>query len=258
MGKRSERGAFLLSVAIPRGVHTPFLSCKRGVRAPVFISHFMKQKIKIAIVEDQKLFRDGLISLLNEYGVFEFVIQSNNGAECIESLKIQRPDIILLDLEMPVMDGWKTTDYLNKNHPEIKIIILTQFDDAPLIIDLIKRGANSFLVKNADVQKVVDAIFLVIKSGFYFDERIQAIISDEKNHSQLKFNLSDREMEVVLLLCKEFTNKEISDKLSISQRTVEGHRKNAMRKLNVKNTVGLVRFVMENNLHRQYSYFLPD
>lgn len=212
------------------------------------------KKIKLAVVDDQLLFRRGLISLIKEFEEFDIVIEAQNGKELVDAIKKRKPHIVLLDLQMPVMDGIETTAYLNEKYPDIKVLILTMHDDDEFILHLIEKGANGFLLKNNSIEVVVDAIYSIMESGYYFNDRIsKTMIKGLVRSKKIKpvfqtTNLSDREIEIITLICKELTNKEISERLCLSIRTVENHRDKILEKTGARNTVGIVMFALKNNL----------
>lgn len=214
----------------------------------------MRKKIKIAVVDDQHLFRQGLISLLNEYTELDVIIEAGNGKELLEKLKERQPDVVLLDLEMPVMDGIETSIAIKNRYPKIKIIILTMHTDDEFIIHLLEKGVRGFLPKDKDIEVVVDAIYAVLEKGYYFDEHIskamvKGLVKTKKvNPSFAARYLSEKEIVVINLICKEYTNKEIADKLSISSRTVDAHRTTILLKTGAKNTAGIVMYAFKHNL----------
>jgi two-component system, NarL family, response regulator DegU len=214
----------------------------------------VKSKKKIAVVDDQCLFRQGLISLLKEYDKLDVIIEASNGKELLEKMKVKQPDVVLLDLEMPLMDGIETTVSVKSRYPKVKIIILTMHTDDEFIIHLLEKGASGFLPKDKDIEVVVDAIYSVLEKGYYFDERIskamvKGLVKTKKtNPSFTAHHLSEKEIVIVNLICKEYTNKEIADKLFISPRTVDTHRENILLKTGAKNTAGIVMYAVKNNL----------
>jgi DNA-binding NarL/FixJ family response regulator len=211
--------------------------------------------IKLALVDDHKLFRSGIAALLSPMDDFEIVSESGNGAEFIESISSQTPEIVLMDLEMPEMDGMQTTAYLKQHFPEIKVIVLSMHNEEKFIVHLMEIGARGYLLKNSEPEDIVSAILSVHETGYFFSEMVSRVmlhglVKKEKVKPSFKPNieLSDRELDVVKLICKELTTAEIGEKLFISPRTVEGHRNNAMLKTGVRNTAGLVVYAMKNGL----------
>lgn len=214
----------------------------------------MKNPIKLAVVDDQHLFRQGLISLLGEFEDLTMEIEAANGSELLEQLKTKKPDVVILDLEMPVMDGIETTINLQKKYPDLKVLILTMHNEEEIILHLIEKGAHGFLLKDNQIETIVDAIYAVMENGYYFNDHVSKVmVRGLMNNQKIKpgfvdAGLSEREIEVVKLICKEFTNKEIAEKLFISVRTVDGHREKILQKTKAKNTVGIVMYAVKNGL----------
>lgn len=216
-------------------------------------------KIKIAIVEDQRLFRDGLFSLLNQTKDIDVLTIADNGRHFLHLIKegSKRPDIVLIDMSMPEMNGMELTDVLTKEFPEMRIIILTVHNQDRFIIKMIEAGVAGYLIKNCDIEEVRQAIRTVAQTGFYFNEatilamrngyRLKS--SKVKKITNIPVELTNRETEVLHLICKEFTNTEIAKQLNISPRTVDGHRNNLLAKAGCRNTAGLVLFAVSNNLY---------
>lgn len=212
------------------------------------------KKIKLAVVEDQQLFRSGIISLLGEFEELEIIIEAENGKDFINQLKKNKPQVVLMDLEMPEMNGIETTEYLHSKFPEIKILILTMHDEDEFILHLIEKGANGFLLKDSSIETVVDAIYAIMENGYYFNDRVSKTMVKGLVRSKKiipSFNniqLSAREVEVIKLICKEYTNREISEKLNLSVRTIDNHRDKILSKIGARNTAGIVMFALKNNL----------
>jgi len=214
--------------------------------------------IKLALVDDHKLFRSGVRALLSPMDNFEIVSESGNGVEFIESFSENPADIILMDLEMPEMDGMQTTAHLKQNFPDVKVIVLSMHNDEKFIIHLMEIGARGYLLKDSEPEDIINAVLSVYETGYYFSEMVSKVmlhglVKKEKVKPTFKLNieLSDRELDVVKLICKELTTAEIGGKLFISPRTVEGHRNNAMLKTGVRNTAGLVVYAMKNGLYEE-------
>ncbi|MCE3227888.1 MAG: DNA-binding response regulator [Bacteroidetes bacterium] len=217
-------------------------------------------KITIGIVDDHKLFRQGMAGLLNEQEGLEVTFEASNGLDLLDKLSKLRkkrpktflPKVILMDVQMPEMDGIEATKYVTAKYPEVKIIALTMHDNDQMIYHLIENGAAGFLPKNADVEIVIDAIFSVTERGYYINERVSAImlkgVSRRKMVPAYSMPLSEREIEVLKLICSEHTIKEIAEILNLSHRTVESHKLKILEKIGAKNTVGLVLYAMNHNL----------
>lgn len=211
--------------------------------------------IKVAIADDHKIFRKGVILSLKPYHNIQFVLEAENGEELIQGVEKANPDIILMDLKMPVKDGIETTKYINRHFPAIKILILTMYEDERFVGHLMDSGANGYLLKSTDPEEIKQGIMDVMRTGFYLNNFVNRVLI-KKNYSKQKFNpnlnsevvISDREKEVLSLVCLEYTAQEIAQKMDISARTVEAIKDRLMERFGVKNSVGLVFFAMKNSL----------
>lgn len=214
----------------------------------------MDSRKKIAIVDDHTLFREGMIRLLKDYDCFDIVLQASNGMELMDGLKKVKPHLILLDLQMPVMDGFETTVLLKKKYPDIKILIVTMHNDEKLIFDIMRKGANGFLPKDKSFEFVVDAIHAVLDKGYYYNEGIMnAVLNEVRNNQAItspfyQIPLSEREIDIVKLICKQHTSREISEMLKLSARTVETHKNNILKKTKSINTAGIVLYAVKYRL----------
>ncbi|PTX63120.1 LuxR family two component transcriptional regulator [Kordia periserrulae] len=214
--------------------------------------------IKIAIADDEALFRAGMSFILTRVKNFEIIFEAENGADLLEKLKIapEKPDVILMDLKMPSLNGVESTKILQKEYPEIKVIAVTSYDGKSFITNMIDVGASSYLLKNTSPKVVVHTINEVYDKGFYYDERVLKIIHEnllsaksKRIKSDLDNNLlTKREKEILELICNQYTTNEIADKLFISPRTVEGHRNNLLLKTESKNVAGLVIYGIQKKL----------
>ena len=199
-------------------------------------------KIKIAIVDDHQLFRDGIHSLLSKNDDFEILISSENGKDFFDKLKSGNlPEIVLLDLTMPEMNGFEVLIKLKKKYPNIKAIAISMHDDGNYIMQSIRAGAYGYLLKNADEEELLKAIDTVLNGNKYFNQEIsQKMINIMSLEGVSPKKLSPKEMEILKLIAEGHTTKEIAQNLFISTRTVETHRNNMMKKLEVKNTPELI------------------
>ena len=211
--------------------------------------------INVAIADDHKIFRKGVILSLKPYNNINFILEAENGDELIKGVEKEQPDIVLLDLKMPVRDGIETTKYLNKHFPKIRILILTMYEDERFVGHLMESGANGYLLKSTDAAEIKQGIMDVMNTGFYLNNFVNRVLI-KKNYSKQKFNptlnteivISDREKEVLSLVCMEYTAQEIAQRMDISPRTVEAIKDRLMERFGVKNSVGLVFFAMKNSL----------
>ncbi|MTI41999.1 response regulator transcription factor [Fulvivirga lutimaris] len=215
-------------------------------------------KLTVYIADDQTLFRKGMSRLVKSFGQVKEVKEAENGKELLAMVKEQQPDVILMDLEMPVMDGVEATEKIIAKYPDVKIIVLSMHDTQQHIFYLMEIGAHAFLLKNAEPEEVKEAIVSVIKHDFYQNqiviEALRKGAIDQRKQKQVRpifqetAPLTDREKEVLQLICRELTMKEIGDKLALSEKTIQNHRARIMVKLNARNTVGLVKYAYESGL----------
>lgn len=203
--------------------------------------------MKIAVVDDHALFRKGIISMLQDISGTEIVFDAGNGQELLDQLPENPVDLVLLDLQMPVMDGLTAIPLVKQQAPDTKIVIISMHQEDQFISHVMELGANGYLLKDAEFEELEIALSSVQESGFYFNENVsKALLSRlvQKNQLQPSFNteevLVEREMEVLELICKELTTAEIADRIHLSPRTVEGYRNRLLEKTKARNTAGLV------------------
>ncbi|WP_353850635.1 response regulator transcription factor [Flavobacterium sp.] len=216
----------------------------------------MSDKIKIALADDEELFRKGIYFLLQREQNFEVIFEAANGNQLIDFLTTNsnRPDIILMDLKMPLLNGVEATKLITQQFPDIKIIALTSYNTKSFIANMIEIGAASFLVKNASPKEMIFTINEVYKKAFYYNEQVIKILSEFKfpieNRSDFfeKVELTSREREVLELICQQFNSTEIAEQLFISPRTVDTHRNSLLFKTNSQNIAGLVLFAIQNKI----------
>lgn len=206
-------------------------------------------KIKVAIADDHQLFREGLAFILEKEEDFDVLFDAENGEDLLQKLQksLEPADVILMDIKMPVMDGMEATQQIKKQYPKMKIISISMYDQEDFVLHLLDLGVNGYLLKETSAQEVKKAIRTVKDKGYYFDDFVsQIMLSGLKRKNRNKPNvdghvqITTREKDVLKLILKECTNHEIAEKLFISVRTVETHRKNLLDKFRVRNTVGLV------------------
>lgn len=210
--------------------------------------------IHIAIVDDHTLFRQGLTLLLSEYPDIRLAFDAANGLEMKERLaSAPEPDVILMDINMPVMDGFESTQWLKQHHPDIKILALSTFEDDKPIIKMLKNGAGGYLVKESRIADVVQAIRTIHEQGYFLNELISAkmlrSIQDNPTPGALQVQLSDNEVTFLRLCCSELTYKEIAAEMKLSPHTIDNYRQELFDRLAIKSRTGLVLFAIKNELY---------
>ncbi|MBS1948502.1 MAG: response regulator transcription factor [Bacteroidetes bacterium] len=211
--------------------------------------------IKVAIADDHKIFRKGVILSLRPYNNIKFVQEAENGQELLDGLKDSGPDVILMDLRMPLKDGIETTKQVAKQYPNIHILALTMYEDERFVSHMMEIGANGYLLKSADPAEIKKAIVEVATKGYYLNNFVNRVLL-KKSHARSKVipnlnievTLTDRERDVLKYICMEFTAQEIAQKMEVSARTVEAIKDRLMERFGAKNTAGLVFFAVKNNL----------
>ena len=214
------------------------------------------EQIRVAIADDHQIFRKGVILSMRGYTNIQFIFEANNGEELLQKIKEQEePDVILCDLKMPVKDGIDTTKQITKDYPKVRVIILTMYEDERFVGHLMDCGAAGYLLKSTEPSEIKSAIQDVMRTGFYLNPFVNKVLI-KKNYGKQKFNpslsteiiVTEREKEVLTLVCMEFTASEIALKMEISSRTVEAIKDRLMERFGVKNSVGLVFYAMKNQL----------
>ena len=217
------------------------------------------RKIKLALCDDHTLFRVGMATILGQVQDFELVLEAGNGQELIDKIARKTPDVILLDLQIPVMDGTATADYMREHYPLVKIVVLTMHDEDRMVLHLLEKGVSGYLLKDAEAGEVEKAIRKVMDEGVYLNEFVSgAMLRKMRNKTKVlqpvntfynsKILLSEREKEVLVLICEGLSTNEISEKIFLSPRTVEGHRLRILEKTGTKNTAGMVAYAFKNGL----------
>ena len=213
------------------------------------------KKIKIAIADDYKIFREGLkVSLAQDDGM-QVIFEAENGEELISALESKKPDIVIMDLKMPIMDGMEATQIIRKKFNDVKVLVVSMYEDDKFIIHLMEIGANGYLLKNAEPDEIRKAIYAVCENGYYFNDLVNKALLKKlvlKNNIKPSFNenidLTERELEVLKLICEEKTAAEIAKQIFLSPRSVEGIRQRLIEKIGVRNTAGIVMFAVKNGL----------
>lgn len=211
----------------------------------------MKHKSKVYIADDHTLFRKAMVNLLQTFDGVSEVKDAENGKELLTLMKYEVPDVAIVDLQMPIMDGAETCEHIIEKYPDVKIIILTMHDSDKYVLHMMEMGVHAFLLKNTEPDELEKAIHAVVEKDFYHNEWVVSIMRKNVRSQRPNFSnddLTDREKQIVQLVCRELSSKQIADKLSISERTIENHRAAIMKKLSVKNTIGLVHYAYQSGI----------
>lgn len=209
--------------------------------------------IRVYIADDHQVLLDGLQTLLSNIDGLEVVGMGHHGKEVLHFLKDNQVDVILLDINMPVLNGIETCKILRKDHPDVKVLALSMYEKASFIQQMLKNGASGYILKNTGQDELIEAIKTVYRGEQYLskvvsDTLMQSLIGKASTARQYIPEMTRREKEVLALIAKELTTQEISDKLHISLNTVETHRKNLLSKFGVRNSVGLIKMALERGL----------
>ena len=205
---------------------------------------------RVLLADDHRLFREGLRGLLSVQSGIEVVGVAADGAELVSLAESVEYDVALIDIEMPVMNGLEAAEKILSTHPEARLVALTMHNDEAYYYRMVELGVKGFLLKNSDIDEVVSAVCAVCTGGSYFSQELLDSLVSNLKESQVEAEplLSEREMEVLPLICQGLSNQEIADKLFISKRTVDNHRANIMEKSGCKNTAGMVVWAIKNGL----------
>lgn len=208
-------------------------------------------KLTIILVDDHQLFREGLKLLLQVNPKVGEIHQASNGAEFLKILQNITPDVVLMDIAMPEMDGIEATRLALQDFPDLKVIALSMFGDEGYYMKMIEAGAKGFILKNSDIDIVETAIENVVAGQNYFSSEVMANLVlnlNKKNAEEDKDELTERESEILYHICKGLSNQEIADTLFLSKRTVDKHRENILSKTNARNTAGLVMYAIKHGV----------
>lgn len=212
------------------------------------------KKLKLYIVDDHKLFREGLKLLLSTQDFVHHIYEASNGREFIENLSFVDCDVVLMDIEMPEMNGVEATEKALRMRPDLKIIVLSMYGDEQYYYKMVDAGVKGFVLKNSGIEKVIEAIRKVAAGENYFSEELLMNILNnmrDVGKSELEApdnEISEREMEILYHVCLGLSNQEIADKLFISKRTVDKHRANLLSKTGCRNTAALVMYAIKNKM----------
>jgi len=204
---------------------------------------------QIALVDDHRLFRSGIASLINNFDGYEVIFEAGNGEEMINKISQKnKPDIILLDMNMPVMDGSLTALWLRNNYPDINIIVLSMFKDPEKVLTMIKLGVKGYLLKDSEPDEFEHALQKVSEGEVYYPEFVTRLLVNTVNHDEDHAKLLSRDIDFLKLVSTEMTYKEIADEMRVSVRTIDGYRDALFEKLQVKSRIGLVLYAIKHKL----------
>ena len=209
------------------------------------------EKIKIIIVDDHILFSQSLYYLISTFKEFDVCGSYINGKEftnALESEDFEKPNIVLLDVNMPIMDGIETMKWIKQNHPDLKVLALSVNDDEETIMKMITNGAKGYLLKDTDPKTFKEALLEVHNKGFYYTEIVSGILINKLNQTENKIILKEREVEFIKLACTEKTYKEIADGMCLSPKTIDGYRECLFDKLEIKTRIGLVLYAVKHKI----------
>lgn len=213
------------------------------------------QKIKVALTDDHVLLRRGLASLVNSFEEYTVAQEADNGQDLQQKIeKDNLPDLVLLDINMPKMDGFATAQWLKQTYPLIKILALSMYDNENSVIRMFKAGARGYILKDCEPLELKTALDSVMQKGYYYSELVTGKLihtinqMDEDADMRNLAHLNEKEIQFLRLACTEMTYKEIADKMFLSPRTIDGYRDALFEKLNIKTRVGLVMYAIKNGI----------
>ncbi len=216
----------------------------------------MPPKANVVLVDDHTLLRNGLASLIRSFGDFNILFEADNGKDFINKLKPKTlPQVVLMDINMPEMDGYEACLWLKNNHPNIKVLALSMYDNETSVIRMFKAGAKGYILKDCDPAELKNALEAVVAKGFYYSEMVTGklihtinSLDEEDNQARNVIQMNEREVSFLKLVCTELTYKEIAEKMFLSPRTIDGYRDDLFQKLNARTRVGLVMYAIKNGI----------
>jgi DNA-binding NarL/FixJ family response regulator len=210
------------------------------------------ERINVLIVDDHQMFLEGLTALLQDIDAIYITGTATDGNEALVALENKSVDVVIMDISMPGMDGIELNNQIKKRYPKVKTLMLSTHSDSKMIERLIKDNANGYLLKNAEKNELLEAIYSLGRDENYFSEEVKEKYMNsrfsQKSEQDIDPQLSKREIEIMKFIVAEYTTQEIADKLFISQHTVNSHRKNLLSKLGLKNIAGIVKYALENKI----------
>lgn len=210
------------------------------------------KKYSVVIVEDHTLLSQAIAGVVDKFESFKVSYQCKNGTEIVEQFKSKNniPDIVLMDINMPIMNGIETTKWINDNHPNVNVLALTVEEDENTILKMIRAGAKGYLLKDVDKKTLEIALLKIMETGSYHSDLVtSALMNSITGKNQMDISLKENEIEFLKWLCTELTYKEIAEKMSLSPKTIDGYRDNLFVKLEVKNRIGLVLYAIKHKIY---------
>jgi len=220
--------------------------------------------IRILLVDDHQIIRDGIKALLAEENDIQIIAEADNGEQALSVLDKLHVDLVMLDINMPILNGIETTKIISKQYPAIQVLILTMHDDIEYIANALKYGAAGYILKDCSKKELIIAVHKTVIGENYFSKEVsfkmmkqfmsenatspETTQKTDKQPTKSESHLTKREIEIIKMIAEEFTNTKIADKLCISPRTVDTHRRNLLQKLGVRNTAGLIGYVLRNGI----------
>ncbi|EHQ27968.1 response regulator transcription factor [Mucilaginibacter paludis] len=209
------------------------------------------EQINIAIVDDHTLFRRGVAALMSEFDELHVVFEASNGEQLQQMLaKAPLPQVILMDINMPVMDGYQATKWVRARYPEIKVLALSMFEDDKAVIEMIKCGAGGYVLKESKPRDLLEAIKTIHQKGVYINDLVSGKLLRSVTQHEPVLDITKKEMEFLKLACSELTYKEIADLMFVSPRTVDNYRESLFQKLTIKSRTGLVLYAIQNDIFK--------
>lgn len=215
----------------------------------------MYARIKIAIADDHEIFREGFKLLLRDQDEVRLVGEAENGRELLQVVAECQPDVVIVDIKMPVLDGVDACKAIKKNFPDVQVIALSMFNEDSLIVDMLEAGAKGYLLKNTNKQELLTAVRAVYEGNTYYcsatSEKLTRMIANSKFNpyrNQTTVFFTSRELTIIQMICQQYTSKEIGIKLGLSYRTIESHREKIQEKTGAKNVIGIVIYAIKHDL----------
>ena len=216
----------------------------------------MANKIKIIIAEDHALYRDGLKTMLSTINDFDIIAEAENGSSLIKLFEFHKPDIVLMDINMPILNGIEATKFVTTHFNDTKVIALTMNDEKSSIMDMMDAGANGYVLKSEDKEEIIKAINTVINGDDYYSKNVGSsiinLIKSKKSTEDFKKSVyfNEKELQLINYLCEEFNSDEIAKTMFLSKKTIDGLRLKIKNELNVRNSIGIVKYAIKNGLYK--------